>query len=234
LHNYHDTFKSLPPGYISSLGWSWGSYLLLFSEQQTLYDNMGVGDPTDWSNPDHLNNGRTSLSVHLCPSDTYPNDALNDVRTPRQAISGTARQALGYSSYVGIRGSNGGTTTTWRQDSNGVLYGNSVIRFRDITDGTSNTVAISERTYKNHNGSIWCCTSDAHGNIHYTLADTGTPQGRDELINGTHANAISSQHPGGAVFALSDGSTRFISETIDLQTWQDIGNRADDRPVHIP
>lgn len=223
LHNYHDTHKVFPPGYISSLGWNWGSYLLPFSEQQPLYDNMGVGDPTDWGNPDHLDNGRTPLALYLCPSDSYPQNVRNDRRRPRHASGGNNRKALGYSSYVGIRGSN----SAWRENSNGVIYPNSAIRFRDIVDGTSNTVAISERRYKNHNGSIWCCTSNNHGNIHYTLADTGTPQGRDELINGSHTNAISSQHPGGALFALCDGSTRFISETINLQTWRDIGNRDD-------
>jgi hypothetical protein len=223
LHNYHDTYQTFPPGYISSIGWSWGSYLLPFAELQPLYDDMGVGDPTDWSNSAHLDNGRTELSMYLCPSDTYPKDVLNDLRMPRQAISGSTRLPLGYSSYVGIRGSNG----SWTSLSNGVLYGNSEIGLRDILDGTANTVAISERSYKNHNGSIWCCTSNAHGNIHYTLADTGTPLGRDEVINGSHPNAISSQHSGGAMFTLCDGSTRFIGETIDLQTWQDIGNRDD-------
>ncbi len=38
-------------------------------------------------------------------------------------------------------------------------------------------------------------------------------------------------HPGGVQVALADGSARFVSETIDLQTWQHAGARADGNPV---
>jgi prepilin-type processing-associated H-X9-DG protein len=109
-----------------------------------------------------------------------------------------------------------------------------VITFSKIRDGTSNTVAISEREYEQHNGSIWCCTSAFNQNIHYTLGDTGKPANRDELINGTYNNAVSSWHPGGAQFTLCDGSARFISETIDFPTWRDLGNRKDGHPITIP
>jgi len=230
LHNYHDTYASgtFPPGFIRSLGWSWGSYLLPFAEQQQLYDNMGVGDRTNWDKPAHLDNGRMELSMYLCPSDAG-RPKLNDLRKPKESV-GNKRRALGYSSYVAIRGSNMGPG--WWLDGGGVIYGESAIGFRDILDGTSNTVAISERIYKKgHRGSIWCCTSASTANPHYTLADTGTPGGRDELINGSYSNAISSHHPGGALFTLCDGSTRFIDETINLQTWRDIGDRADGREV---
>ncbi len=38
-------------------------------------------------------------------------------------------------------------------------------------------------------------------------------------------------HPGGAMVALGDGSTRFASETIDLDTWQWLGARDDGNPI---
>ena len=38
-------------------------------------------------------------------------------------------------------------------------------------------------------------------------------------------------HPGGAMVALADGSTRFASETIDLTTWQYLGARDDAKPI---
>ena len=40
-----------------------------------------------------------------------------------------------------------------------------------------------------------------------------------------------SQHPGGANHALCDGSVRFISETIDFDTYQRLGHREDGAPI---
>ena len=40
-----------------------------------------------------------------------------------------------------------------------------------------------------------------------------------------------SHHPGGAVHTLGDGSVRFISETIDFVTYQNLGNREDGQAI---
>lgn len=40
-----------------------------------------------------------------------------------------------------------------------------------------------------------------------------------------------SMHPGGVNVAVADASVRFVSETIDLVTWQRLGARADGNPV---
>jgi prepilin-type processing-associated H-X9-DG protein len=40
-----------------------------------------------------------------------------------------------------------------------------------------------------------------------------------------------SMHPGGVNIALGDGSIRFVNETINLLTWQRLGNRRDGQPV---
>lgn len=43
-----------------------------------------------------------------------------------------------------------------------------------------------------------------------------------------------SRHPGGANFAIGDGSVRFISETIDLMTYHGLGSRDGGEAVSIP
>jgi hypothetical protein len=43
-----------------------------------------------------------------------------------------------------------------------------------------------------------------------------------------------SSHPGGVNVALGDASVRFISETIDLLTWQCLGGRRDGQAVAVP
>jgi prepilin-type N-terminal cleavage/methylation domain-containing protein/prepilin-type processing-associated H-X9-DG protein len=42
-----------------------------------------------------------------------------------------------------------------------------------------------------------------------------------------------SKHPGGVNVAMGDASVRFVSETIDLLTWQRSGARADGNPVQL-
>jgi prepilin-type N-terminal cleavage/methylation domain-containing protein/prepilin-type processing-associated H-X9-DG protein len=43
----------------------------------------------------------------------------------------------------------------------------------------------------------------------------------------TAVGGFSSDHPGGANFALGDGSVRYITGTIDMQVYQQLGHRAD-------
>ncbi|HEY4262730.1 MAG TPA: H-X9-DG-CTERM domain-containing protein [Schlesneria sp.] len=49
-------------------------------------------------------------------------------------------------------------------------------------------------------------------------------------IGDTSAN-FGSQHIGGCHFAFCDGSVRFISQNIDINTYQRLGNRADGQIV---
>lgn len=227
MHNYHEAHRTLPPGYFGELGWSWGTYILPYADQQPLYDALGVGDPIVWSNPKHLNNGRTVLPLYICPSDLSP--SLNEKRRPLD--SRNERQALGYASYVGNRGTQVGGSV---EENDGVLYGNSRIRLQDIRDGLSNTIALSEREYVAHEGAVWCCSGYQHTNLDYALALMGITQNRDVRINGSFRNAVSSHHPGGAQFALCDGSVRFISETIDLKIWDGLAIRNDGQPISLP
>jgi len=55
LHNYHDTYRGLPPGYINNppalagpvagnnSQWAWGAFLLPFMEQSPLFEQLQVG-----------------------------------------------------------------------------------------------------------------------------------------------------------------------------------------------
>jgi hypothetical protein len=43
-----------------------------------------------------------------------------------------------------------------------------------------------------------------------------------------------SYHPGGAMHTAADGSVRFISETIDFASYQQLGGRADGKTVSMP
>ncbi len=103
-------------------------------------------------------------------------------------------------------------------------------RFRDITDGTSNTVAICETTFDVKNGvaPTWGYTKWVGGGVDFTY-----PRGINfwpccswwsPPFTNTTRNSLGdwsapgSTHPGGMQVCLADGSVRFISENIDNTT----------------
>lgn len=222
LHNYHDTHLVFPPGYIVNSGWSWGSFILPQAEQNNVYDQLNQPNVMV-DNTTALAAAKTSLDMFLCPSDIVPE--LNGQRV----ISVNGNHTIGSSSYVGVQGdSDPNPKANPGIDTNGVLYWNSRVRMADITDGTTNTLFIGERCFKlgtiDHDSGIWAATSLNNNNYHFTLSFTGN--GNFQL-NGNHRNTFSSLHPGGGLFTLGDASVRFISETINLPTWRDLGNRRD-------
>jgi prepilin-type N-terminal cleavage/methylation domain-containing protein/prepilin-type processing-associated H-X9-DG protein len=150
LHNYHDAQGSLPPSMQPKLSsqfpgipayfWSWGVLAALtpYLEQTNVYNTMDfaqplyVGSSPNWtiSPPNRFAVG-TTVRLFLCPSDRG---------TP--VSSGYGLSAFGPTNYAGCTGTglNGGSP----HQTDGIFFANSKTRLTDITDGTSNTVALSE------------------------------------------------------------------------------------------
>jgi prepilin-type N-terminal cleavage/methylation domain-containing protein/prepilin-type processing-associated H-X9-DG protein len=172
LHNYHDSYRSFPPGFVSRLvnpgwrlppgncnaeppefgpGWSLFAFLLPYLEQDNLYRTIRLDLPiTDPANADAR---RTDVKTYLCPSDTGPQtvDVCDCGNPPSAANTPVAIADGAVCSYVGCLG--GGSASNpdplcgcyeW-QPFNGVFHRNSHIRVADISDGTSNTIGIGER-----------------------------------------------------------------------------------------
>ncbi|HVV99757.1 MAG TPA: DUF1559 domain-containing protein [Planctomycetaceae bacterium] len=119
-------------------------------------------------------------------------------------------------------------------------------RMRDFTDGSSNTIAMGEiRMYCAQGwnmGQQWgWAGSDP---LWYgTAAPINFPTcpdaaGYDVTVpcksNGSNWNTqmgFKSRHTGGAHFMLADGSVQFLSENINMFTYQKLGDRGDNLPV---
>lgn len=125
-----------------------------------------------------------------------------------------------------------------------MFYGNSKIRMRDITDGTSNTLMIGEREAKSNSArrdGIWVGTNGSKANYFdsighgYAIAPTGSSNSgnrartRINYDGGSSNIAYSSFHKGGAQFVLADGSVRFLSENLNTGTFRWLGQRDDGR-----
>jgi prepilin-type N-terminal cleavage/methylation domain-containing protein len=78
LHNYHDSNRSLPPGYTASgayvdgtndttPGWGWSTYILPYLELANLVNQFNLGQPIQ-----NFTGIQMMLKLYLCPSDIYP------------------------------------------------------------------------------------------------------------------------------------------------------------------
>lgn len=170
LHNYHDVFNQLAPGYIdqgtavaAQQGhYSWTSSLLPYIDGAPMYNLLQVGNVTFSQNLSiaaNLTAIQTPVPAFACPSNTAP--SLNDAAQPAanaraiQQSTGATERQLPVNGYVAVnnsgfgvmrnRGTNPNDAST---GANGTFFRNSKIGFRDQVDGTSNIMVISERAWK--------------------------------------------------------------------------------------
>ena len=245
MHNYESTYGLLPPGYLhkfgpsgadqlaNHMGFAWGSMILPQIEQANLYAQFNFNVPIF----DNLNlTAREShLKVFLCPTDPYSEGGFI-VRDP----DSNPPERYGAASYAANWGPSNATVNldATPTQCSGVFYRNSNTRFRDITDGLSNTLALGERT----NGPIpggtladghsyfetaWSAAArnkedfeDDHG--HMVLFET---QYRPNQRN-TDDKGISAPHVGIGQFAMCDGSVKPISENSDAGVYNSVGTRS--------
>src|SRR5712671_1343499 len=114
------------------------------------------------------------------------------------------------------------------------MFQNSKIRILEITDGTSNTVAIGECIFDQPTGkraAIWPgMTGLRNGSIWISdvmwWVDDATA-----VINGPAPQAFSSRHTRGAFFGFCDGSVRFFREGGDVTSLKWLAGRDDGHVV---
>jgi prepilin-type N-terminal cleavage/methylation domain-containing protein len=130
-------------------------------------------------------------------------------------------------------------------------------KLRDIVDGTENTIAMGEiRPMCNLNESgetYWACANVGYtstiapinfpdctsawynaGGANETLAPGFLTYNQSQQWAGEASqNCFRSKHPAGALFLYCDGSTHFLNEFIDYDSYQRLGSRRDGRPVEI-
>jgi len=241
LHNYHDTYNTLPPGVVHKLGnqnvaalgsYGWGFFILPYLEQANLFTSLqAVGTDLDAVLRNATDPNRRlvfeKIAVYRCPSDTGPDlNSLREWDAPYRNFFNNQPVHLSTSNYVGVSGSRWSTPEQWivdRVDPWGTFWGDSKVRLADFTDGASNTFIVGERDWELGWAANWI------GQRNYTGTGIwGTRQNlsildvkiNDPVLqpNGNPAvsRGFSSQHVGGAHFLFADGRVKFISENIDF------------------
>lgn len=122
-------------------------------------------------------------------------------------------------------------------------------RFQDVTDGTSNTIAMGEfRPYcasgNVNNDQFWGANSYWPGstatpiNLPTCWMEPGWQQmnalgfmGTSPVSTAQPGDGYKSSHPQGAQMVMVDGSVHFLTETISYEVYQRLGDRRDGRDV---
>ena len=260
MHNYHDVYTAMAPGGVNQINWRVS--VLPYIEQSNVYNQLDFGQSFTGQvpNPNTAVLGRNNIAAFRCPSDVV------DPFDSGSLLAALNAEQMDYSSYIAISGagdpgvlpnlalsgkciSNPGLG--WNCD-NGIMQLNKRIRFRDVTDGLSNTIVLGEQSGKDPGmqfGARQGLAGGWHGPLTPLPVDfNAVPAFPTPIsavtpvvypINSTCADPgfclfptfsstnLNSEHEGGAQFALADGSVRFLSENMSLQTLRRLAMRAD-------
>lgn len=268
MQNHHTAFNRFPYGSQNVRRRTYVVALWPYMEQNALYSQYDLTKDFHVApnNVPSTTNGLISAAIgfYYCPSDpnaagpgqywkgdvnfrTRVNYVVNMGRWPEGAsVAEDQRQGL-------FRSHN---TSTAIAAPGG--YG-----FKNITDGSSNTLAMAEILLPAFDGSGGAATRDSRGDainnsgdgrwaFHSTLSPNSTSPDRNNecgastnlpnqnlpCITATSALPVAvaarSKHTGGVQASLADGSVQFFSQTIDLSTWRALSTIGGNEVVSAP
>lgn len=201
-----------------------------------------------------------NFNLKFMSSTNVPCSCANDapsrlINTKFQCPSDPGSGSAATSNYFGVQGGGGtvpaapaGCSTTGGTRvfyNNGALFYNSSTSARDFSDGMSNVYFVGETKYAQH-------PSGRADGFHITWAssakydNSGTPStlaaARLQINSSTldplkvntfdiQTQLFGSRHTGGCHFLIADGSVQFVSENIDLTTYQTLAIRDDGLPT---
>lgn len=262
MHNYHDANKVFPVGqandfYANTTGnpamnWirgCWAHFILPYIEQGSLFQVFqNCVNANGWA---LLSDDKDTLvAAFICPADrNSPKTHTIDTNVCFPSGS-TLMQGL-HTNYVVCSGS---TAYGTGANLNGIFYVRSATHLTDITDGSSNTLLLSEicmspdvtandlrgRYSNSWEGNNWFSTVNPPNT---SVADVQQYEGQSipqaPMTNaGSTAGAgnqaflaARSYHSGFVNAALADGSVRNISNSVNAAVYQALGTRAANEDV---
>jgi prepilin-type N-terminal cleavage/methylation domain-containing protein/prepilin-type processing-associated H-X9-DG protein len=159
LHGYHDQHKKLPLGNRGGggYGYNWRLYILPYMEQQALYGAFDQKQ-SSWSNA-MAPSDKVVIPNYRCQATALPQNAVamtpagvtyaNVQRVTYVGIAGATTAAFAGSGFVESRQTNAAPITSCCTagdvTAGGVLNPNVAVSLENVTDGTSNTLAVSEQ-----------------------------------------------------------------------------------------
>lgn len=214
LHNYEARMNVLPPGCVNSHGpirnEPVGYHMSWIAQTTALVDQVTLFESLDWTHgayaPTTTGAAGLPLSTLRCPSDPE--------------VSATS-----VSSYAGCIG---GSSMKIDVDATGLLYLNSSIASKDISDGQANTFLAGEVHRSSaliNSGLGWASGTAA------TLRSSGVAlnatENADYEVVTDEAGGFGSWHESVVPFLFADGAVKSMSTKTDLEILIHLGDRAD-------
>ncbi|MCA9173786.1 MAG: DUF1559 domain-containing protein [Planctomycetales bacterium] len=289
LHNYHDVFKTFPPALLNSRRYTgYASYypegprnhtgwamLLPFYEGGATYQKIDFNYATSESGYDtitsaaantalsNVNDPYTQMRTKMleCPSHPQAGQNYNYTSTFYRAKDA---KRTSYFFSTGIFTDYSAPYDVYSDYiQQGAFGNNGAARMADITDGTSNSIALGEgaggrlKTSTAYgpwglqgihtccHGRVYSAWSDGRDFIrnHPNYVPIDPTYKRDWHINAAYQNnaqdksyawVFNSAHPVGVQFTYCDASTHFIAETIDYEVLLMLAYIHDGEPVELP
>jgi prepilin-type N-terminal cleavage/methylation domain-containing protein/prepilin-type processing-associated H-X9-DG protein len=242
LHSFHDTYKKFPPGQVQgpypeawvtlNVTHGWAVYILPYIEQPAMWKAYHleqrlaavINQPVV----------ATPLAIFQCPS--APDPPRYDTTSGQFGNLGTKGACGDYAPTFGVAP---GLTNG---DSQGVLVRNSMIPIGAITDGTSNTILLTEDAGR---PTLWQGSTAVPGQVitggPWAGFETGiTLQGASVdgtrrpgpcALNCTNDHEVYSFHTGGANAVFADGTVRFLTVGMDIRVMAALITRAGGEPA---
>jgi prepilin-type N-terminal cleavage/methylation domain-containing protein/prepilin-type processing-associated H-X9-DG protein len=237
MHNYHDTMGVFPVGARNNPRQTWTMYLWPFIEQTALASHNDLTQPF-YLPPGTIGNTLNGLCgakvpIYYCPSD-FGSD-LDSAAAYYQRRRGNYVVNWGNALYDNPPPAGGAPFAHINGNRSTPL----VVKIADITDGTSNTLLMSETLMAmSHDDNDWRGDIQNDDGVFKFMTLTTPNTSAPDVVNwaipngdplmpvitaGSEYSAARSRHTGGVNVALCDGSIRFVSNSIPLSTWQVLG-----------
>lgn len=257
MHNFHDTYGNLPAGSYGNGSphnygrdsWSWYAYILPFIEQNAMYEQLNFEEKINGAATRGGACRKELLGSMLCPSD--------DSKIQEEGVDNWQNALHNYVVCYGDASFNSGVDP-WNvvdgyAGKAGMFVPEKKAGLKDCTDGLSNTLLFSEiitpaaentwsslgrtqvamgagfTTYLTPNADANDRTNRCHTNLGGNLGAKCTQH--SDWDWGANVVAARSWHPGGVNVALTDGSVRFVAETVSLNPWRWLGSRGDGQVI---
>jgi prepilin-type N-terminal cleavage/methylation domain-containing protein/prepilin-type processing-associated H-X9-DG protein len=232
LQGFHDANKVLPASArlhinANALGVSWRVQVLPYLESGALFDEIAPnkdGGALNW------NAEKAIPDVYSCPS--FGPDPDESKRSNYGGVGGALRD-------YGTRDLE--DVVCGDLFETGILFPDSKIPYRKVTDGLSNTLQTGEKSYIFRSwmlGAIWSGTprnricaaassnarfpiNASHQQYGYYVSDGGAPPGGPYTIR-MNDLFFGSLHPGGCHFGFADGSVQFLREELEIGVFESL------------
>lgn len=239
--------------------------ILPYMEQVNLYNRFNLaGASGNYLRPgagplpaglDAIASGNAALSTNILPMFICPSDSGNSTTpagtTAYTPDAGTAGISNARTCYDFLNTANAYRYYNYYRASavgDRYMFGeNSFASFGTVTDGLSNTLAMTENTLETHNGMTggWSFSAflsygvDPVGRYNTTFPPTGFNVWKYSTAVGVRGKRASwynsaSLHTGGVQAVLGDGSVHFLSESIDVPTLTNLCRASDGQVASIP